>query len=228
MCFRKAVTLLFMALVGLAAGQSITLNWEHQAATWPSRYAEAAFAKDGRVVLARNRSTHGTTQEAVVCLDKEGNSLWVYPVAGAITSLLATTDDRVYVTVAGSNPYTLCLTQDGGFVWRVDFSQGAAARTLAEMRLFGDNLLVVGTGRVVANGTGPRPVVFSISRQTGALNYVREYLVYGTPYGDRPLLRSNGTNAFILARKSPSIASAILMIVPSSGELVATLCSRWL
>lgn len=183
-------------------------------------FGSLALAKDNRVIATQYS---WGSENAVVCLDKLGNTLWSYPTgAGSVNAVLATTDNLVYVTVTETNPYVLALTQDGAFVWRYNFTTGSAPRTLSEMRIFGGHLLVGGTGRTVANGTGPRTVLISLDRFTGNQNFAREYLVNGTPYNQAPVLRSGGGSAFMLVKKTPSIAAAVLKVSPTNGDLFGT------
>lgn len=210
--------------IALAAGgavfaQSASTLWKTISEVPKTRYTHSAFSKNNEVVVSRHLS--GNTD--IVGLDKHGLQRWIYNIPAATTAaILATTDDRVYVLLNQATPSVLALTQDGAFVWRSYFTTGSAARSLTEMRIFGDSLLAVGTGRTVAGGTGPRTITLSLNRHTGAQNYLREYLIGGQPYNDGAQIRSGASFAYILARKAPNIASAVLKVNPANGDVVGT------
>jgi len=198
--------------------------YRNDAPTYPSNYTASALMPDNKVVLTRSdtwRFYAGNLD--AVCLDKFGNEAWTYPLGYGVASfVLATTDNRIYIAVNDTNPRVIALDHAGGFVWRYDFTSGSAARAFSEMRIFGDNLMVSGTGRTIPNGTGPRSILISLNRQTGAPNYAREYLVNGVPYNVSPKIRSGIGFLYLLVGKAPNIASAVMKINPATGDVVGS------
>lgn len=219
----KILAVLALMLPVLSGAQGTSEAWRSTESFHPSNYSVGGFAKENRVVLVRMDGEPGPAPCSVVCKDKNGATIWSYPLGvGSASALLTTSDDRIYIAFNQPNPSVIAFSQDGAFLWQNFYDTGSAPRHLSEMRIFGNRLLVSGTGRTVANGTGARPIMLAINRTTGATEYRREYLISGQPYAEPTQLRSSGTNAFVLARKAPNIASAILKIDPVNGEVIGS------
>lgn len=187
--------------------------------------------------IKNNRTVHGSLSmpgggiqmTSIVCSEPDGSTVWTYPVAGSgyPQSMLTTTDNMIYLVYDGgpSGPFVLALTQDGQFAWRWDYTLGNADRRLTEMRIFGNKLLVAGSGRTGIFGTDQRLVLISLDRFTGGLGYAREYLPGNANMPSFPSVRSNGTYAFLKGNRYTGAhgvgGTGIVKLDPATGDVIS-------
>lgn len=220
MKFLRVVLAIVLASIGAAQAQLLEEVWRTYSDLYRSNYRTPTFASGNRVVMVENYGNSG--EERIVCVDSRGARLWTYDLVRDQDTLriLATSDDRVYITTGWNENGLIVLDMTGNLLWTYSIPDHIDFRLL-DCRIFGDNLLVVGTGRAVNLAASPRTILVSLNRFSGAENYKREYLINNAAFLGTHELRSAGGYAFIIANRYPS-GTGVLKVDPATGDPVAS------
>lgn len=191
-----------------------------------SIFTHAAFFDNHRIVIGQVDTLWlGNGPCRLVCQSGFTGFIWQRAIgSGKFTQLLVSSDDIAYAAVNASAPFVVAYDSEGNFRWRYTFSTGVAPRTLTGLRIYGNKILIVGSGRLDNEAT-PTIVAILLDRHTGAVEYTRQYLLDGQALNSPPILRSAQGYAFISGYKTESQLgqprpSAILKINPADGEVL--------
>lgn len=216
-----AALALSFTLATPARGQGLVEDLRIFVGETPSYLQTLALMPGGRLLTYRQIGNVNPTEEGLACINPDGSLGWTQPLSyGQYPShVLATNDDQILYTTTFSSTALRCFNQSGSFQWQ--YTLPNTQSRLTDCRIFGNSIVAVGHGRSTNLSTSQRTIVVSLNRFTGALNYLREYLINNAAFPGNHLIRSSGGLAFVVAGREPS-GTGILKIDPATGSVLAS------